>query len=210
MHRYDLSFITLGITEHSDIVPKTLFEIGSRDGHDMAFMRDFFKVNDENCFIFEPNPSACESIIKTYPKFKTYNNAISTKTGVFPFTINHDNIGASSLLTVVEPLKNSTVIEVDCIDMKSVMESENIQSIDVCKIDVEGATLDVLKSFGNLLSKVKSIQVECEHKEIWKGQSLYNDVKELLEANGFIQEFFCLLRNCQSDTFWIRKEHLIL
>jgi FkbM family methyltransferase len=210
MFRYDLNFVYYGVKELSTITPTNLFEIGSRDGDDAKQLHETLNIPEDRCYVFEPNPDSCKTIIAKYPKFNTYNNAISTKNGSFPFIIDDENVGMSSLLTRTLEPTNSTVINVDCIDMASVLNNLGIDSVDVCKIDVEGAMLDVLESFGSSITKVKSIQIECEHVEIWKGQKLFDDVKEFLEKNDFIMVLFCLLGTKQSESFWIHKKYIRL
>jgi hypothetical protein len=92
--------------------------------------------------------------------------------------------------------------------MDTIIEGLRLQTIDVCKIDVEGAALSVLKSFGDHIDKLQSLQIELEHKEFWKGQPLYDEVAEWLRSNGFVQISFQLLRGHQSDSFWLRNDRV--
>ena len=210
MLRYDLNFIALGIREHSNIIPKNIFEISSRDGHDAFHLAKTFGLTENDCYVFEPNPEAAEFIMKTYPGFHLFNNAVSDVAGNLEFTIEAENIGASSLRERTEPKKDTKTVQVECVRMDEVIESLDIKTIDVAKIDVEGVTLQVLQSFGKHLDKLQSIQLEMEHKECWKGQSLYPEIKTWLEANGYVEILFCLMRGIQSDSFWLKKDRMII
>ena len=210
MLRYDLNFIALGIREHSNIIPKNIFESGSRDGHDAFHLGKTFGLTENDCYVFEPNPEAAEFIMKTYPGFHLFNNAVSDVAGNLEFTIEAENIGASSLRERTEPKKDTKTVQVECVRMDEVIESLDIKTIDVAKIDVEGVTLQVLQSFGKHLDKLQSIQLEMEHKECWKGQSLYPEIKTWLEANVYVEILFCLMRGIQSDSFWLKKDRMII
>jgi len=209
MWRYDLNFINLGIREHSNIIPKNIIEIGSRDGHDAKSLANSFQLSDSSCYIFEPNPDSATNILRDYPNMNLYNNAVSDISGVANFCIEKENTGASSLLERTEGNKND-IISVDCVRMDEFIESTGLQTIDIAKIDVEGAALNVLKSFGNHLDKLQSLQIELEHKEFWKGQSLYQEVKEWLNAHGYVEIMFVLLRGTQSDSFWLKRDRMVL
>lgn len=204
--RFDLTSIVIGLPNLSTIIPENMVEIGSRDGYDTEFISNHFQIQKDKCYIFEPNPEQCGKIIENYPKFQTYNQAISTYFGVRPFTIDQDNIGMSSLLH--RSVENATHIEVECIPMLDVIKAFNLKSIDICKIDVEGSTMDVLKSFGDKLECVKSIQLESEIKEIWKGQELYCYVQTFLEKRGFTEVMYFRLSDSQIDSLWINNQYL--
>lgn len=210
MQRYDLQSIYYGITEHSNIVPVNVVEIGSRDGHDAAILAKSFNLSQENCYVFEANPEAAEEILKTYPSMHLYNNAVTNVSGqTLDFGIEKENVGSSSLLKRNNP-SDPRIVKVETITMADWIEAENISAISICKVDVEGMTLEVLKSFGKYIDRLHSVQLENEHSEIWTGQALYPQVAQWLRDNGFVQIMFTLLRGIQSDSFWLRKERMIL
>ena len=53
-------------------------------------------------------------------------------------------------------------------------------------IDTQGAEYEVLQGATKLLPYIKCIQFECSVREIYKGQKVYEDVKNLLVQKGFI------------------------
>ena len=53
-------------------------------------------------------------------------------------------------------------------------------------IDVQGAELEVLKSFDNFIDNIRSIQVESSSKEFYIGQSTVNEVHQYLLDKGFV------------------------
>jgi hypothetical protein len=87
------------------ITPKTILEIGSRDGHDSHFFQKEFNILDNNVFLVEPNPDMFNRIKETYPNYKVFNVAIDETEGVKSFNqvldggaYGMDPIGVSSLL----------------------------------------------------------------------------------------------------------------
>lgn len=203
--------IEAAIKNNAAFTPKNFIEIGSRDGHDTAAMRQVFNLSPRNCFIFEAHPWCYSNIITTYPEFNTFNCAISNKT--MPITFNagivgvEDNIGCSSIKESSGDFK-SDLIEVDAWRFDEICESLKIDSIDIIKIDVEGHTLEVLEGFGKMLSKVKALQLELEHIECWAGQALYDEIKKFLLDNDFVEVFFVRHAYDQSDSMWINNKHL--
>jgi len=204
--RFDLTFIVLGIQNLSTIIPKNFVEIGSRDGYDANFVANHFGINHKDCIVFEPHPQSCNDIIEKYPHLTTFNNAISADASIKEFYIDKENVGACSLLK--REGIDQDFIKVECIDMVSVINNLNLTNIDICKIDTEGTTLDVLKSFSDKISLVKSIQLECETIKSWENQSLYLEIKEFLHLHNFVEVLFCRLHAGQIDDFWIQGPFL--
>jgi hypothetical protein len=65
------------------------------------------------------------------------------------------------------------------------MNHIGVNSFDLAKIDVEGFALQVLKGFGDKIRGFKAIQIELETKQVWEGQSYYDDVVEYIKKFDF-------------------------
>ena len=74
-------------------------------------------------------------------------------------------------------------IEVVVARMDSILPSD--LKIDYLKIDTQGSELDVLKGAGDLLYNVAKVECEVEFIPLYKGQPLFEDVKEYLQQYGF-------------------------
>ena len=96
---------------------------------------------------------------------------------------------------------------VDTIRMDDWMRKNAIDHFDFCKIDVEGATYEVLESFGNQLRSVNARQLEAEHAEEYDGEKLWPAIKEYLSERGFSMVLF-ERHISQSDSFWIQNKYL--
>lgn len=208
------------IEKHVDIIkelnltPKTILEVGSRDGHDSKFYQTSFGIESENVFIVEPNPTQSKRIQEDYPNFKIFEYAISPNEGVLTFhqVINGggygmDPIGVSSLLNRTDDFYDRfETIQVDVKSIKgsTLMSMINL-GIDICKIDVEGLSYEVIESFGETINNINTIHVETEHHQFWESQKLHGEVCKLLNNLGFRMVFED--RNpSQSDTIWINNK----
>lgn len=209
MLRYDLFFMIAGLTELTDIKPFNILEIGSRDGHDTKELAKALSLPDSACYVIEAHPVCAENIRRTYPNFHVANYAVANTTGTGTFFMEPENVGASSLLPRLKPNPGIKTAEVPIIRMEQWIDALDLKEICVAKIDVEGLTLDVLKSFGKHINRLQAVQLELEHEPVWLGQSLYPETKEWLEANGFVQIMFVLMKQVQSDSLWVRRERLL-
>ena len=198
-----------------DFSQSTLLEIGSRDGLDSYRIKNLLNIDSKNVLIVEANPTCCEFIRKKYPKFRVINYAIYNKEESLTFNkVLKENIGTSSLLDRRDNYYHdkSEKISVSAIRGETLLKKFNLSNIGFCKIDVEGATYEVIESFEDMLSTIQFLHIECEHKQVWENQKLYDDIKKLLEFKNFEQVFFEYVSDekLQSDSIWRNKNKLEL
>lgn len=74
-------------------------------------------------------------------------------------------------------------VELDLIRLDSVVPIGT--AIEHLKIDTQGSELDILKGAGDLLHTTKVVECEVEFVPLYKGQPLFEDVKQYLESYGF-------------------------
>ena len=83
--------------------------------------------------------------------------------------------------------------------------------MDFIKIDVEGATFEILESMGPLLESVKIMHIETESYEFFKGQKLHNTVSDYLTERGFtmVDKTDALIAgHHQHDSVWLNNKYL--
>jgi FkbM family methyltransferase len=203
------------IKNKTNIIVKNILEIGSRDGDDANHLKNLFQVPNENVWVVEPNPIKFSEIKIKYPNFNLFEYAIGELEGEHDFfQVIGDNIssGTSSLIDRNDDwyiLNKAEKIKVNVINGKTLLHLIGTE-IDVCKIDVEGLTYEVLNGFDNNLEMIKSIHIECEHKEVWKNQKLYNDVREYLISKNFVELSFDYTSSyqLQSDSIWVLNKYV--
>lgn len=103
------------------------------------------------------------------------------------------NSESSSLLMVsdahlkAEPLVKSIGTETVSLNRLDEVALDYMTDIDsvFLKIDVQGYELSVLRGAGELLSKIRGIQIELSLEPLYDGEPLYREMIEIVEAAGF-------------------------
>ena len=192
----------------NDIDISTFLEIGSKDGEDSEYIRQKLNLSEENIFILEAHPLFYKKIKKKYPNFNLYNIAAWNKNGKVPFNCTKGmSDGRSSILNRDIYIENYLSIAVDSRRVDHMINNEFMKQIDLVKLDVEGASFEVLEGFGESLRSIKIIQVETEQYQIWEGQKTSVEVYRLLEDNDFKKIWELKLGKTQIDSIWIRNEN---
>ncbi|HAI98928.1 TPA: hypothetical protein DCL30_05375 [Candidatus Peribacteria bacterium] len=94
---------------------------------------------------------------------------------------------------------------VPCVRLDTFVRSNRLPAPDLMKIDVEGATFDVLNGCGSLLDAVQVLQIETETIEYFQGQKLQEEVYRFLREHDFSLAFEMACCEGQSDSIWIRN-----
>lgn len=203
--------------------PQNILEIGSRDGNDAMIYAKEFGIDDCCVFVFEPNPWLAEAIRSNYPAIHVHQEAIgeletdSVMHCVVPAPefqqADRTFLGMSTLLERYELNSIPGVIFKDVVvsmrPMSSVINELKMASIDICKIDTEGTTLSVLKSFDEKISMVKSFHLEMEYSPYWRNQKLAPEVKEFMNTNNFVLLSENYIGNTdQTDSIWVHRDYL--
>ena len=126
------------------------------------------KANNPNAKViaFEPQPNIFEILKKNNAinKFDIHceNNAISNTIGSVPFfnhgpkTFSDNNTTSGSLNKTWRPIDQNS-IHVEAITLESYINKNNVESIDLLKIDVETLEYEVLLGYGSFLLKHEPI-----------------------------------------------------
>lgn len=177
---------------------KIIFDVGANNGH------TFFQnaIDGDIVYAFEPTPELINYIKKVISEknIKNYNlieAAVSDFEGTSKFNIaGQGDWGCSSLHEFSENLdktwpgrsdfKVTHVVEVKVIRMDNFIKKNNIESIDYLHIDTQGNDLNVLKSFGNELHRVKEGVMEVPYSVfLYKNIPSKKECIDFLESNGF-------------------------
>mgnify|MGYP000931830116 CR=1 FL=1 len=142
-------------------------------------------------FLVEANPVLAEEIRKQ-GTFPIWWNAISAQSGQVHFNVAQNNEG-SSLLTLPKQSRWNAVLEktitVEAITFARFMELAGLTRIDLLKMDIEGAEIEVIPSIPRqTLANIGQITVEF-HSHPMFGFSLVQAVEDAiahLEKNGFL------------------------
>jgi FkbM family methyltransferase len=155
-------------------------------------LSDWFPNSKIHCF--EPIPETaewCKKNIKDRNNIIFYEKAIGLIDGNIKFhKVINGNIGASSLYKANNNhyYGKSYIqeeIEVECIRGDSFLRNNSINQIDLIWMDVQGAELEVLKSFDFHLKNIKAIHTEVGLSKIYDKSTIKNELIEFLEKQDF-------------------------
>jgi FkbM family methyltransferase len=194
------------LNKYTTIEVKNIFEIGANFAQDADYLAYRFKINPQNVYVFEAHPELYKAIVKLH-KFNAYNYAVFNEEKDIAFNIVPINSGNTGLSSVFE-LDNKIVSEkvsVKAIRMDNFMNKSNIGMIDFLKLDVEGATYEVLEGFGERIRDIRAMHIEADHiKGTIALDKCFEDISKLLVQNDFEMVYFERYIN-QSDSFWIKN-----
>lgn len=188
--------------------PRCIVEVGSMDGKDSLFFKKTFP--NAEVYAIEGLPENYE-IIKKIKCINSIQSVISSQDGNIKFY--KKDINGLHGIYDRGSIYGTQVIDMPCFTLKRILKENGINKIDVMKIDVEGATFDVLKGMGDIISEVGIMHIETESYPFFKGQKLHKDVVSLLYSKGFelvkrsqvkINE-----NGFQYDSVWISKSRLV-
>lgn len=206
------------IVSNTEMVPQNILEIGSRDGLDANAVKNMFAIPDDRVYLVEPYQYHIDAIKATFPQYRLFECGIGSRKGKFNFygikTADKNYSGMSSFLerndTIYQQFQhqgNLEVLEVEAITGSDLLDQINEDVIDLCDLDVEGMTYDVLMSFGDKINKIKTLHFECEEEQLWKYQLLYPIIRNYLESRNFVEVFKKPVYHKQLDLIYINKSY---
>jgi len=191
------------IKENTTLKVENVFEIGAQFAQDAQYLMRAFNLKPNQIYVFEAHPDIYKAITKIH-KFKAYNYAAFNDEK--DITFNTVGLTAISSLFAIQDNIGSKPVLVKSIRMDNFMNDNKIEKIDFLKLDVEGASYEVLEGFGKRLKDIKAMHIEAEHgqSQFWKSIKLFDDISDLLKQNGFEIVYFKRF-GMASDSFWVNK-----
>ena len=169
-----------------------VIDVGAHDGS--AFSIPYAKDRNNLVYAIEPIPALADKIRASgLTNLHVFCVAIGEQEGLATLYINQDS-QTSSLLpndakgpwsSYADNLKTYGTLEVSVIRLDSFMRSNRITEVDLLKINAQGYDLQVIKSAGDLIRKIRRIQLEVQVTPLYKGSASKDEVVEYLEALGF-------------------------
>lgn len=182
---------------------KTIVEVGSLNGADAIYFKEQFPA--ARVVAIEGLKENFDLYMKDLSRIECLNVCIADYNGRTTYHVKNTN-GIHGIFNRGEAYGTASRT-VECYRLDSLFTA----SIDMMKIDVEGATYEVLVGMGGLLKQVKVMHIETEDYEFFKGQKFHKDVAELLDTNGFSvvrQSSVRIGPGCQYDSVWVNNEYL--
>ena len=208
-----------------------IFDIGMCEGEDtIRYANQYPKSTIHS---FEPIPKNMKIAKANIEKFTDKNRvvlnniALSDKNGSFDMYVSEgtptdikpiegwDYGNKSSSLLKPEKTKEVTPwlkfnkkIIVQTKTLFGYCKENKITNIDLIHMDVQGAELMVLKGAKSMIKNIRSIWLEVEAVELYKGQPLKPDVEKFMKQNGFIK-IIDTVNEVAGDQFYINKSENI-
>lgn len=142
-----------------------IIDIGAHIGISILYFKSLFP--NSKILAFEPNPISFDILTENIQSnglkdITLINKAIHAQEGFSTLYIDNSNEEWNSNSSLLEKSwsgrENTKPIKVNCTRIDSYLN--DIEEIDLLKIDTEGTELEILNSHKNILSKVNSISVE--------------------------------------------------
>jgi len=187
--------------------PKVIFEIGAHHALDAVKMKRAFPLSD--VYAFEAHPG-CYKAGKDYAHgedIEYYNIGMWNKEVEILFYDKEPDghAGISSFRDRGEQYGNAT-FKLKATTVEKFCLTNEVDFIDIVKLDVEGCSYEVLCGFGDILRTVKIIHLETEKEQHFSGQHTEEEVFELLSERGFKKTGYSWCCLSQYDSVWVRGE----
>lgn len=150
-----------------------VIDVGAHIGD---YSKDVLSINRKAIvFAFEPHPNSYKKLIENIvsDNFKAFNYAVGERRGkvkIYDYSTLNGSSHATLYEDVIKDLHKGTPIshEVEMITIDEFLKSENIEVVDLLKIDTEGYEFNVLLGCKETLRarKIKAIQFEFNEMNI--------------------------------------------
>jgi FkbM family methyltransferase len=161
-----------------------------------AFTDAFLQLHrPERLVVVEAIPDLAEKLRARYAGHSHVSvvaAALSEKNGQAQFEINRSE--ASSSLLRIDPRNNAwfardlrvaRTIQVPTLTLPALMEAEKLQTVDLLKLDLQGAERFVLTGGEAVLDQVRVIYTEVFFEQLYAGAWLFGEMNEFLSTRGY-------------------------
>ena len=184
--------------------PITLIDVGAHKGEYISSIKKNFLI--KKIYAFEPNTEIFNILEKKNfnDKVSIYNFGISNEEKKILFNKNIESSSSSIndlnknskyfkkkfLLLNFFSLRNiSKKIEIKVLRLDKFILSNNVNYIDLLKIDTEGYEYQVLNSLDSQISRIKLIHFEHHYDDMIIKKYKFTDIHNLLKKNNFKKVF---------------------
>jgi FkbM family methyltransferase len=170
----------------------TVLDVGANVGQFAALLRGAGFTG--RIISFEPLSSAFEELRRRAardPNWEVYNVAVGREPGELQINIS-DNSYSSSILDVTEThlhaAPRSKVVGVETVRVETVEALMSdlgvVPERTLLKVDTQGYESFVLDGAGDLVKRLRCVQLELSFVPLYEGQQLFDTLRSRLEANG--------------------------
>jgi FkbM family methyltransferase len=202
-------FLSIVSDNFKDSEIKNIMEIGALNCADSLTFKD--KYPNANVYCIEGLKDNFDIYLSKLENITPINIIITDYDGVINFH-KKDTNGLHSIYNRGSLYGNKILENVECKTFKSLCKELNIVNVDIVKIDVEGATYNVLKGMEEMIEDIKIMHIETESYPFFEGQKLHAEVCDYLISKNFtmikITNVMITQNNYQHDSVWINNKFL--
>lgn len=184
---------------------KNIMEIGALDGKDSIKFKN--RYPNANVYTIEGLPDNFNKYLVKQTDIIPINIVMTDYDGTVDYYKKNVN-GIHGIYNRGDYYGTEKLHNVPCKTFKTICQEYNIDGIDFVKIDVEGATYEIINGMGSEINKIKMMHIETESYPFFEGQKLHNDVCKLLEERGFVMIDMTTVKISngeQHDSVWLNK-----
>ena len=185
----DVSYVLAKhLARKRDIV---LVDVGAHTG-------DFTRSIDRLCGVrqgalFEPQPSHAEQMRRSFDakRFEIHECVVSNFIGSKMLEINEFDATSSTLPTLRDSpdlaainVQLQKALECKSTTLDASLDEERFNHIDLLKIDVQGAELQVIQGAKSVLARTKLAWIEISYKPLYQGACLFHEVYDAMSQHG--------------------------
>jgi FkbM family methyltransferase len=174
-----------------------IFDVGACTGEMTFKYKNLFKNSTIYCFEpFTPSFEILKKNTSGYSNIKCYNVALSGITGTVDFHVNQYYPTNSMLATHVDSGKNwnnevfvtKEVIKIKSLTLDAFVTQNQIDQIDILKMDTQGTEYQILEGASKFLgqNKISLIYLEIIIMPTYQDQKNLDEILLLLRRKGFV------------------------
>jgi FkbM family methyltransferase len=171
---------------------RTIIDVGAHVGAVAAALHLLYRP--ERLLAVEANPALLPGLRHRFSNVRSVEIvgvALNDQAGVLPFTVQNFSAASSffplqaGYLAAVGLPDGAQQIEIPARRLDDVAVEAGIESLDLLKLDCQGAELRVLLGAPGLLQRTRIVQTEVMFEPIYQGGALFHEVHALLRDHGF-------------------------
>jgi FkbM family methyltransferase len=164
----------------------TIVDGGAYKGNKAAVLLEKFPGADIYCF--EPQPELFSHLTQRFANTQhciPVKQALSDYPGSADLFITAERYTSSLMQPLATDIKTAATAEVSVTTLDHFMHENQISSIDIIKLDLQGNELPALQGSKNALAGCKAVLVEVNFRERYAGCTRFEELFAYLQGAGF-------------------------
>ena len=204
---------TISFIENVVSKDNVTIDIGANVGYISLVLADLVGKNGK-VYSFEAEPNNYEVLgmnknLNDYNQIIAYNKAISEKTGVLKLYYSKDNNQGGHSTIFMEEYLTKNYVEIEALNLDLFADNEKLKNINLIKIDVEGAEMEVLKGFPNIMKNFKPLLIVEMNNQVQEKRGISTTDLKRYVCENYNYRTFNILKNGKLSECKIEQPHNI-